>query len=285
MIGGADLGDVAVAASGTSGDAKLSTVIPPGKSGAAFVAALYSGDAANLAWKLDLVLSGKASEELLDSYVLERKPHVRAIIDQAVALGRIVCVSDPVEAALRDAAIRGGLAPPPPPFPHLTGGVLHHEPDGVLGLLAGQLGPQGVVVARAGVGRCDDIVGRGWSLLTFDQEVWRSFVEVPPNAVRRLGLRALLLLSERRSDCSDGVAFDMHRTYRRFFDDWALLALIVRPDFYIYGAARTAIELTSVIEGLTAQCAVRDPDRIDGRTHASTIRHPRMADGNDDDRR
>ncbi len=43
------LGDVAVTASGTTGDAKLSTVIPPGKTGAAFVAALYSGDAANLA--------------------------------------------------------------------------------------------------------------------------------------------------------------------------------------------------------------------------------------------
>ncbi len=44
-----DLGDVAITASGTTGDAKLTTVIPPGKTGAAFVAALYSGDAANLA--------------------------------------------------------------------------------------------------------------------------------------------------------------------------------------------------------------------------------------------
>ncbi len=34
-------------------------------------------DAANLAWKLDLVLAGRASEALLDTYPSERIPHVR----------------------------------------------------------------------------------------------------------------------------------------------------------------------------------------------------------------
>ena len=38
-------------------------------------------DAANLAWKLDLVLAGRAAEPLLDSYTSERLPHVRALIE------------------------------------------------------------------------------------------------------------------------------------------------------------------------------------------------------------
>lgn len=37
-------------------------------------------DAANLAWKLDLVLSGRAEESLLDTYTSERLPHVQSVI-------------------------------------------------------------------------------------------------------------------------------------------------------------------------------------------------------------
>ena len=52
--------------------------------------------------KLFLSLPGAAAVGLLDMYYEERKPHVAAIIHQAVALGRVVCISDPTEAAIRD---------------------------------------------------------------------------------------------------------------------------------------------------------------------------------------
>ena len=52
-------------------------------------------DAANLAWKLDLVLRGDAADALLDSYQDERAPHVRQIVETSVAMGRIVCEQDP----------------------------------------------------------------------------------------------------------------------------------------------------------------------------------------------
>jgi 2,4-dichlorophenol 6-monooxygenase len=41
-------------------------------------------DSYNLAWKLDLVLSGKADECLLDSYNEERQPIGRQVIDRAM---------------------------------------------------------------------------------------------------------------------------------------------------------------------------------------------------------
>ncbi|HEX2485843.1 MAG TPA: bifunctional 3-(3-hydroxy-phenyl)propionate/3-hydroxycinnamic acid hydroxylase, partial [Myxococcota bacterium] len=84
-------------------------------------------DAANLAWKLDLALSGGAGGEvcatdaLLDSYAGERAPHVERLIALSVELGRVICVSDPAEAAARDARMvaddraRGGSLPVPLP--------------------------------------------------------------------------------------------------------------------------------------------------------------------------
>ncbi|RIL01368.1 MAG: monooxygenase, partial [Proteobacteria bacterium] len=76
-------------------------------------------DAANLAWKLDLVLAGRARDALLDSYTQERLPHVRAIIDFSVQLGRVICIADPEAAAARDramapAARASGLSTPAP---------------------------------------------------------------------------------------------------------------------------------------------------------------------------
>src|SRR6185436_13246372 len=51
-------------------------------------------DAANLAWKLDLVLRGRASESILDTYASERTVQVRATVEFSIELGRVICVPD-----------------------------------------------------------------------------------------------------------------------------------------------------------------------------------------------
>jgi len=56
-------------------------------------------DAANLAWKLDLVLAGRAAPALLDAYEVERRDNVRAVTDLSMALGEVICVTDPDAAA------------------------------------------------------------------------------------------------------------------------------------------------------------------------------------------
>src|SRR5213079_1466539 len=67
-------------------------------------------DAANLEWKLDLILTGRADERILDSYGPERAEHVRHFIDASMALGSVICVTDPAAADQRDAAMRVDLA-------------------------------------------------------------------------------------------------------------------------------------------------------------------------------
>ena len=58
-------------------------------------------DAHNLAWKLALVAHCLASDDLLDTYEVERSPHVRSIIETAVALGGLLQTTDPAVAASR----------------------------------------------------------------------------------------------------------------------------------------------------------------------------------------
>lgn len=59
-------------------------------------------DAANLAWKLERVVRGKAPASLLDTYESERAPHARRFIQEAVRLGGILQTTDPAVAAERD---------------------------------------------------------------------------------------------------------------------------------------------------------------------------------------
>lgn len=112
-------------------------------------------DAANLAWKLALVLDGKADMTLLDTYQVEREPHVRGFIELAIAMGKVVCMQDAEAAKERDAGMiaqhkAAGAAPLPPP-PPMAAGCLFPSPR------AGELSPQ--------FGRFDDARGAGAWLL------------------------------------------------------------------------------------------------------------------------
>src|SRR4029434_2025175 len=44
-------------------------------------------DAANLAWKLALVVQGTADERLLDTYQAERRPYARRVVQLAINIG------------------------------------------------------------------------------------------------------------------------------------------------------------------------------------------------------
>jgi 2-polyprenyl-6-methoxyphenol hydroxylase-like FAD-dependent oxidoreductase len=116
-------------------------------------------DAANLGWKLDLVLSGASTPSLLDTYEQERLPSAQAAIDFSMALGRIICVPDPAEAAARDAAMSASVGTEPteaPGLPGITDGVIHPTAPH-----AGHVLPQVTVGGRP----ADDVCGAGWHLV------------------------------------------------------------------------------------------------------------------------
>jgi 3-(3-hydroxy-phenyl)propionate hydroxylase len=111
-------------------------------------------DAANLAWKLAMVVNGEAKESLLDTYAAERAPHVREITASAIAYGRMTCTLDRTEAAERDRRLRSDPRPLterlPFSLPPLRRGPLIRSGGGELFI---QPAPNG-----SGV-RLDDVVG------------------------------------------------------------------------------------------------------------------------------
>jgi 2-polyprenyl-6-methoxyphenol hydroxylase-like FAD-dependent oxidoreductase len=185
-------------------------------------------DAANLAWKLDLVLAGTAPDELLDTYGSERMPHVRSTIEMSMALGRVICVPDPVEAAARDramiAATRAGTPTVPPPGWMLgPGAFAAGDPH------AGALFVQGRVARGARSGLFDDVIGGGWVLLGRD-------------GVPRLDGEAAAFFARLRGTVAglgaDGVR-DLDGVYARWFADAGVATVLQRPDFYVFGTAAT----------------------------------------------
>jgi 2-polyprenyl-6-methoxyphenol hydroxylase-like FAD-dependent oxidoreductase len=201
-------------------------------------------DALGLSWRLDLILRGIAGEDLLESYEVERKAHVAGVIDRAVALGRVVCITNPEEAARRDVAILGGQAPPLPLFPKLAAGLLGHSPgmDGVVG----ELSFQGRVSNGAHAGRFDDVVGKGWQILTLDEPLAPSLSDRQRSVLKRIGARMVAF------GAAGEPVQDIDGDYRAYMDALGVRLLIIRPDFYVFGAAKAVSEGKFLIDQLEA---------------------------------
>lgn len=104
-------------------------------------------DAANLGWKLAMVVKGQAGEALLDTYTAERRAHARAMIHLSEVAGDIFAPSSRVGAAMRDGLTKVLNAFPSvkryfvemrfKPMPRYEQGVvLLHEAQRSAGLLA-----------------------------------------------------------------------------------------------------------------------------------------------------
>ena len=202
----------------------------------------------NLAWKLNLVLDGKADDRLLDTYQPERRPHVSDVIDLSMYLGRIICIPDARKAAERDEAFLGGKAPPPPPFPCLTDGILQRDRHGVVQAPAGLLSPHGIVRNGDRVGRFDDVVGLGFVLVS------RSGA-----ALARLGARQQAVLDEigaRRVVIAESAAArgaelaDLDGKFIPYMEQHGIDTMLIRPDFHLYGAVAQGSDVNVLVDAL-----------------------------------
>lgn len=171
-------------------------------------------DAANLAWKLAMVVDGRAGDGLLDTYQSERAPDARAYIETAVRLGGLIntCGTEAaLSAAFRDA---DGVVRLRSRVPRLGPGIAIGRPD-----LAGSRAAQ----PRLGDGRrLDDAAGYAFALLASDR-LWRSAGE---DLRRRFEEAGIPVVTE--VDCPDLATL---------LEEAAAPALLIRPDRYVVGAA------------------------------------------------
>ncbi|HEY5855444.1 MAG TPA: bifunctional 3-(3-hydroxy-phenyl)propionate/3-hydroxycinnamic acid hydroxylase [Aldersonia sp.] len=201
-------------------------------------------DSVALAWRLDLVLSGTAGDEVLDSYGTERKGHVQHYIDFSMHLGKIICIADQAEATERDLRMIAELAdsdgtPVNSDIASLGPGLWH---DGTPH--AGELSVQGVVEANGRRDRFDEIAGRGWialgrgenpaALLTDEQ---RRLWEGLDGRCVRIGAAG--------TDCD---VVDVDGTYARWLDELGADFVIVRPDFYVAATASDGAGLRASLD-------------------------------------
>ena len=182
-------------------------------------------DVANLCWKLAAVLRGQAPGALLDSYQVERKPHVTEVTRRACFVGRIVTEPNRAIAVLRNHGLRALMRVPRagaallkmswiPDARYKAGFFAEGRPA------VGWQIPQPWVFDDTGATvRFDDVIDGQWAVL---------HIGAPPagtQAWEKSGARAIKITEPTL----------VNWMYRR-----NAAAVVVRPDGFIYAAAQSA---------------------------------------------
>ncbi|MEI6300895.1 MAG: bifunctional 3-(3-hydroxy-phenyl)propionate/3-hydroxycinnamic acid hydroxylase [Betaproteobacteria bacterium] len=186
-------------------------------------------DVSNLAWKLDLMINRGASADLIDTYQVERSPHVTAIVEAAIRFGQVVCEVDPVRAEARDKAL---LSKDSPDRNRLSFGLPRLENGPLVLDGGGALFIQPQIAGR----RLDDIVGARFLVVARDAPAlgraagwWRA-------------LGALVVTADELG--SDAVL--------AWLDRYGHDVVVVRPDRYVLGAGKSLDDLTERVKSVLA---------------------------------
>lgn len=214
-------------------------------------------DAANLTFKLDLVLQGLAHPDLLDSYGSERSAHVQHAIGLSVELGKIICVTDATAVAERDSFMIGLGADPDKILPalppaSLTNGLVQQSIEGLPTPGAGTLAAQGHVTYRGRTGLLDAVVGTGF-ILASTHDVRSVLTAEHESFLESIGLHILRLVPTSDDVTSTDDAVDVDGIYLPHLAAAGHVAALVRPDHYVFGTAHTVSEIPGLIDDLRRQ--------------------------------
>ena len=200
-------------------------------------------DASSLAWRLDLVLRGLAAPTLLDSYEADRKPNMQGWMDLSREIGLPCIITDPEIAAQRDAQFRAALQDPSlvPPTLMPPGPVAFARAgDEVAGLPACQF--------RVRIGDredlLDEVVGCGFQLITDDPAAVEALSAEQLRLLDSLGVKIVVLGPQG----SGAPAIDVDGAYGRWLREIGRTAVLARPDFWLFGGARTAEDTAALVQ-------------------------------------
>ena len=232
-------------------------------------------DAFNLAWKLDAVLAGSASDALLDTYQSERLPHVRNMIRTAVRMKDFVSMANPVKAFLRNALTRTAMATPVLgrylregsfiPQPSYVGGRYFGIAQGMRRSPSGRQLPQPFVKGPSGRGeRLDDLLGDGFALIGIGTDPRESMTEADLAGWCRLQASFVTIYpfgGRPQGDAArvrpDGLVEIEDVTgellaWLRSHGHGSGSVVIVRPDRFVYGAVAGS-ELSATTRRIQAE--------------------------------
>jgi 3-(3-hydroxy-phenyl)propionate hydroxylase len=218
-------------------------------------------DAFNLAWKLDAVLSGWATPCLLNTYTDERKRHVRTVVGHAKDFGLIIGELDPVAARERDLRLGAELAAGRAVtvrqrfIPGLETGLIDCDASGAPQPGAGDLLLQPWVRQDKGPWlRFDDVVGARFLIVCRSIEGLKGLDEATRESW--LTLKGVcVVLGHKDADVSDHSMPLEERDgwLANWLDERGALALVARPDRYVYGVAHTGEALHRLVRELVGK--------------------------------
>lgn len=207
-------------------------------------------DAQNLAWKLALVLAGRADPAVLDTYEQERAPHVAGITRRAVLFGGVMQGGGRGGEGMRWLASRAAVGVPGirhlierQQVPGLRPGPL--LPAAVRGRRAGgRLLPQPVVTLPDGTPtRLDHVLGSGFALIGFGVDPLRDLAADAQANWERLDVRLLMVTSPGVAGPLPNPRVQAVTDVTGALTDWAARhrasSALVRPDRSIFGVAGT----------------------------------------------
>lgn len=221
-------------------------------------------DAFNLAWKVALVVQGRAGDELLDTYEMERRDHAKAMIDLSVLAGHVLAPPKRWQAALRDGlSWTMGFVPPVKryflemrfkPMPKYEQGaqveVKEHRKDSPVG----KMFIQPKVLTEQGQERLlDDVIGSGFAVIAWGVDPTWGLTEQQVEAWKAMGatfiqaIPAVQMKNER--EVVDGVirVGDVQNRLKDWFGQYPASVAIIRPDRFV-GAVAIPQSLGTVTE-------------------------------------
>ena len=156
-------------------------------------------------------------------------------IEFSQALGRIICITDPAEAAARDSQMKAELAerrfkPVPTDICRLGPGLWCSDTEH-----AGELSVQGVVEANGMRDRFDQVFGSGWFILGLDTDPLAPLTPDQRDQFAALSGRGICIGAAHPA-CD---AIDVDGTYRRWLHEIDATYVLLRPDFYVAATAAT----------------------------------------------
>ncbi len=170
------------------------------------------------------------------------------------AVGEIICIADPEEAAERDRQMIAELAE--------SSGTPVDTDIATLGpglwcqgsAHAGELSIQGVVETSSGRGRFDDVVGRGWIIIGRDVNPATMLTAEHTRLWEVLAGRCVSI----GSTGANTDVRDLDGTYTQWLDDINADFAILRPDFYVAATAADAVELRACLDEILDGLHLRD---------------------------
>jgi hypothetical protein len=220
-------------------------------------------DAANLAWRLALLVNQEARDSLLDDYAAERSTQVAQIVQETVLVGQMFCMTDPEECALRDAGLKRlenlGIQEASKNW-LLRGGTL--QDDGI----GGNLALQAIVGTGTRPALLDEILPPPSFVLLGRDGDPVDLLSTPMRAAwQRLGGRS--------AHFGAGGLADSEGKYGPWFERLNASVVLIRPDFQVFGGVVDPSDTDGLVHNLV--------DRVLSSPGMSTARRPEASAARD----